>query len=81
MKAIGAEEVGQWRKGMEGEWQGLYLKDFGCPGELSLPHIAEGEGQDESGSTILLVGVKAALPVQGLYAAHHLVLAGLFPLT
>ena len=71
------------RRGLCGvrEWWSSYLKDFGCLRELILPHVAESEGQDESVSAILLVGVQAALPVQWLYATHLLLLAGLFLLT
>lgn len=79
VKAIGTEERAQsplgewWRK-----WWDLYLKDFGCLREFNLPHIAEGESRDKSGSVILLVGLQTTSLVQWLHVMHLLLTSGLF---
>lgn len=79
VKAIGTEERAQsplgewWRK-----WWDLYLKDFGCLREFNLPHIAEGESHDKSGSVILLVGLQTTSLVQWRHVMHLLLVSDLF---
>lgn len=70
----GQSPLGEWWR----EWWGLYLKDFDCLREFSLPHIAEGEGQDKSGSAILRVGLQTASLVQWLHVMHLLLLSSFF---